>query len=73
MIYDDLSAQQRAAKIIWLMAEGGRYTTAEAAEILGMSYMGAYWLLHDIKTAVPSLIEPTENGGKWYIPPPNPE
>jgi hypothetical protein len=64
MITNDLSAQQRAARLVWLLSEGGEYTTSELADLMDWTYSGIYQMLHEIKEALPAL---TSENGKWSM------
>lgn len=66
MTYDnasEMSAQQRAALITWLLARGHSLTILEIAQIAQMSPHGARDMMDRIGGAVPI----TKNGKQWKL------
>lgn len=62
----ELMPQQRAALITWRLAHGGRYTTAEVAAQLGITYQAARYLLTNLSGA-PIPIYQDEEDGRWQL------
>jgi hypothetical protein len=62
---EELLAQQRAAIIVWRLAQGERFTTAEVAEITGMGYVGAWCMMWKIEAVLPPLCQDDE--GCWRV------
>lgn len=62
----ELMPQQRAALITWRLVHGGRYTTAEVAEQLGITYQAARYLLTNLSGA-PIPIYRDEKDGRWQL------
>lgn len=66
MILNDLSPQQKAVKLLWLLAVGNQYSTREIADMFQMDFSGAWRMMYRIKEILPALQEP-ETGGKWKL------
>lgn len=67
MMNEGGSFQQRVARLVWLMAQGGEYSTPEIARIMNMrDRSGAWRMMHRLKTVIP-LIPPDEKGGRWRL------
>lgn len=62
----ELSKQQRVVKLVWLMADGGEYSTSEVADMFGISYSTARRLMIRLQVVIP-LASPNELGGKWVL------
>ena len=48
-------ATERVGVIVWQLAHGDALTTAQVAEIAGISYNGAYRMLQKLSRAIPIL------------------
>lgn len=56
VIHFDLSPQQKAAHLAFLLVVQGReYTTSQVAEMYSMSHRGAYGMLSSISGAIPLI------------------
>lgn len=58
----DLTAQERAGKIAWLLAQGERLTTNEIARLTGLTRGGAWYLMMRISRVVPVVCD---ERGEW--------
>lgn len=58
----ELTAQERAAKVTWELAEGNGMTTAQVAEMTGLSTMGAWHLMQRVCRVAPVT---QDEGGEW--------
>ena len=55
--YKEMSAQQRAGLVVWLMARGHVFTTLEIAQITGLSRRGAQDMMDRLCGQVPIVFE----------------
>lgn len=62
----DLSPQQKAAHITSLLRDEGRYTTAEIAEMYGVTTTGARLMMYRISCVLPLL---QNEQGEWMLMP----
>lgn len=53
----EMSAQQRAALIVWLLARGHTFTTLEIAQIAHMKRAGAQQMMNRLAGQVPIVFE----------------
>ncbi len=53
----EMSAQQRAALIVWLLARGHSFTTLEIAQITHLSRRGANDMMNKLCGQVPIVFE----------------
>lgn len=53
----EMSAQQRAALIVWLLARGHSFTTLEIAQITKMSRRGAADMMNKLGGQIPIVFE----------------
>ncbi len=54
---NEMSAQQRAGLVIWLMARGHSFTTLEIAQITGLKRAGAQQMMNRLCGQVPIVFE----------------
>jgi hypothetical protein len=54
---NEMSAQQRAGLVVWLMARGHSFTTLEIAQITGLSRRGALDMMNRLCVQVPIKFE----------------
>lgn len=53
----EMSAQQRAALITWLLTRGHSFTTLEVAQITGLSRRGAADMMNKMCSQIPLIFE----------------
>lgn len=53
----EMSAQQRAALIVWLLARGHSFTTLEIAQIVHMKRAGAQQMMYRLSGQIPIVFE----------------
>lgn len=53
----ELTSQQRAALVVWLLARGHSFTTMEIAHITGLGYRGAKHMMDNISSTLPLSCE----------------
>ena len=51
--HGDLVAQERAAKVTWWLAHGETMTTAQVAEMTGLSRQGAWKMMVNLARVIP--------------------
>lgn len=54
---DELTPQQRAGLVIWLLARGHAFTTMEIAHITGLGYRGAANMMNNLCGKLPLQFE----------------
>lgn len=59
----EMTPQQRAGLVIWLMGRGHTFTTLEVAHIVGLSYRGAADMMDNLSGKLPIYRE----FGKWKL------
>ena len=59
----EMSAQQRAALIVWLLARGHSFTTLEIAQIAKMKRNGAREMMNRLAGQVPIVCD----HGRWKL------
>ena len=64
----DLGTTYRVARLVWLLRDGSPVTAREVADLLDISWQGAYLMLSRISLAIPMYCE-KKNGGPvlWRI------
>jgi hypothetical protein len=62
---DELITTERVALVVYRLTLGGRYTTNDIAEMTGITYQGAAYMMAKISRMVPVV----RWGGKWLIAP----
>ena len=60
----ELTPQQRAAKLTYLLMQGGTYTNRQVADMFGITIQGAICMMDTISGAIP-ITKTHEHGGKW--------
>ena len=60
----DLTGQQKAAKLTWLLAQGGEYSTVEIAHMYSYTWAGAYKLMERLANVLP-IVKDRQRNGKW--------
>jgi len=65
---EELVAQERAALLAWWLARGGQLTTRQAADKLGVTYLGAWRILQKLSRVLPIVFDPIDDfaEGYWY-------
>ncbi len=63
---DDLTGQEKSAKVAWLLAQGRPLSTREIAQHAGLSLRGARWLLARIARVVPIY---RDDDDRWALCP----
>jgi hypothetical protein len=65
---EEMTVTERAALAGWLLARGKQLTTQEAADTLGLTYIGAYRLLQRLSRVLPVRFDQPVSGleGYWY-------
>jgi hypothetical protein len=54
---NEMTSQQRAGLVIWLMGRGHSFTTMEIAHITGLGYRGAKHMMDNLSGKVPLQFE----------------
>lgn len=54
---NDMTPQQRAGLVVWLMARGHSFTTMEIAHIVGLEYRGAKHMMDNLSGKLPIMCE----------------
>lgn len=62
----ELTSIERTILVVWRLAQGDAFTTSELAQMIGLSYSGAYYLM---SIASRSHVMPIfqDDHGKWRI------
>ncbi len=63
---DELLAQQRAALLAWAFAHGAQLTTRQVADKLGVTWMGAHFLLDKLSLVIPITRDDSVCEAYWY-------
>lgn len=65
---EELVAQERAALVAWWFARGAQLTTRQAADRLGVSWLGAWRMLQKLSRVLPIIFEQEHEWaeGYWY-------
>jgi predicted mannosyl-3-phosphoglycerate phosphatase (HAD superfamily) len=58
----EMTAQERAAKVVYEIATGSQMTTEEVAEITGLTKSGAWWLMQRVIRVTPIG---RDDNGRW--------
>jgi hypothetical protein len=61
---DDYTAQERAALIAWHLAHGEGITTAEIANMTGLTWAGAWYLMERLARVLPIY---RDDRGYWQV------
>jgi hypothetical protein len=61
---EEYVGQERAAMVAWRFAQGAQLTTQQVADLCGLSYSGAWYLLQRISRVLPIVKD--NRGDYWY-------
>ena len=60
----DLLAQEKAAIVVWKLAQGAALLTSEISDLTGMSRQGAWAMMTTISRVIPIWCD---SEGKWRV------
>lgn len=61
---DELTPQERAARVTWAIAQGETMSTQQVATLAGMSERGARWLMARLSRVLPVF---QDDSGLWRV------